>query len=91
MKKVMLTLSAFALVAMFAACGGGAKADGEEIAKKQCECQKLMNENKAEELAKCIEEGTKMEADFEAKYKEDSAAYAEYTAARDAYKCEEAK
>lgn len=87
MKKVMLTLGAFALVAMMGACGG-AKADGESLAKKACECQKLVQDGKMEDAAKCAEEGQKMEADFEAKYKDDSAAYEEYTNAIAEYKCE---
>ena len=41
MKKVMLSVSALALVAMMAACGGSAKADAEALAKKSCECEQL--------------------------------------------------
>jgi hypothetical protein len=87
MKKVMLTLGAFALVAMMGACGG-AKADGESLAKKKCECEKLMNENKTEEFAKCAEEGQKMSDEFEQKYAEDTAAMAEFEEAFTNYKCE---
>lgn len=66
MKKVVLTLSAFALVAMFAACGGPA-ADGKKLAEKRCECKKM---EKGEDKDKCKEERDKMEEEMEQKYKD---------------------
>ena len=84
----MLTLSAFALVAMFAACGGSAKSDAEEVGKKGCECEKLAKDGKVDEAAKCGEELVKMTSEMAEKYKEDSAGAVEFEKALSEYKCE---
>lgn len=49
MKKVMMTLGAVALVAMFAACGGN-ESKAKDFAKKACDCK---------EDAKCLEQVAK--------------------------------
>lgn len=84
MKKVMLTVSAFALVAMMAACGN-AKSDGEAMGKKLCECQKLATDaSKAEDATKCGKEAEEMAKSHQAKYEKDSAATVEYMAGLEA-------
>ncbi len=77
MKKVFLSLSAIALVAMFAACGGP-KADGKRMAEKECECKTLKKEWKADKenaekekkYKDCKEEKEALEKELEAKYKD---------------------
>ena len=78
MKKVMLTVSAFALVAMMAACGGSAKADAEALAKKSCECETLVKDGKQEEALKCATELMEMAQKDQAKYEKDTAATKQY-------------
>ena len=46
MKKVMVTLSAFALVAVMAACGSSPESKAKDIAKKSCDCIKSENPEK---------------------------------------------
>ena len=89
MKKVMLTVSAFALVAMMAACGGSPKSDAEALAKKTCECTKLAAEGK--DAKDCLAEVEKMAKEHEGKYAKDSVATKEYAEAFMAYKCEGAE
>lgn len=43
MKKIMLTVSAFALVAMMAACGASPESKAKDLAKKTCDCLKSEN------------------------------------------------
>ena len=74
----MLTVSAFALVAMMAACGGSAKSDGAAMGKKACECMKLQKDGKTEDALKCLEEGEKMEKEYTAKYEKDTVASKEF-------------
>ena len=57
MKKVMLTIGAFALVAMMAACTNP-EAKAKEFANKACECMKMENQ---EDMQKCMEELQKEE------------------------------
>ena len=78
MKKVMLTVSAFALVAIMAACGGSAKSDAEALAKKSCECEQLGKDGKQEEAMKCATELMEMAQKDQAKYEKDSVATKEY-------------
>lgn len=87
MKKVVLTLSAFALVAMFAACGGP-KSDGEKLGNKWCECEKLEDSNDEAKADACDEEYDKMYDEMKAKYnkEKDSAAYNEFRTAFEAAK-----
>ena len=88
MKKVMMTLSAFALVAMFAACGG-AKSDAEAIAKKKCECEKIEDEAKKKE---CTDALKQMSDDFDKKYTDTADAdYKEAVKFMEEYKCEDKK
>ena len=76
MKKVVLSLSIFALVAMFAACGGP-KADGKKMAEKECECSKLKKEWKADKENKdkeqkykdCKKEADELDKAMKEKYK----------------------
>lgn len=79
MKKFLLSMSVFALVVTFAACGG-AKSDGEKLGKKYCECQKLDGDQKKA----CRKEYKEMRKEMKAKYKDDEAAYKEFKAARKA-------
>ena len=67
MKKIMLTVSAFALVAMMAACGSSAKSDAEALAKKSCECETLGKDGKQEEALKCATELMEMAQTDQAK------------------------
>lgn len=75
MKKLVLVVSAFALVLAFSACGGP-KADGKKYAEKECECQKLRkewkadrdNESKKEKYHACKEERKALEKELEKKY-----------------------
>ncbi len=46
MKKVLLTVSAFALVAMMAACGASLESKAKKLAEKSCECMKAENVDK---------------------------------------------
>lgn len=72
MKKVMLTVSAFALVAMMAACGG-VESKAEDFAKKNCECLKETDQAKQD---KCLEDLTKEVEAYEKELKgEDSTKY----------------
>ena len=76
MKKVVLSLSIFALVAMFGACGGP-KADGKKWAEKECECKKLKKEWKADKENKdkeqkykdCQKEADELDKAMKEKYK----------------------
>lgn len=43
MKKIMLTVSAFALVAMMAACGTSPESKAKDLAKQTCDCMKSEN------------------------------------------------
>ena len=93
MKKLIYSVSALALVVMFSACGSAAS-NGEKIAKKECECNKLREAKKeadgedAKKKAKkeydmCMFDLSIMEAEMVKKYADDSAASNE---AKKAYK-----
>lgn len=74
MKKVMMTLSAFALVAMFAACGGSPESKAEDFHKKACECAKIEDQAKQKE---CLDNLKKEVDAYEKELKgEDSTKYA---------------
>ncbi len=71
MKKVMVTLSAFALVAVMAACGSSPESKAKDIAKKSCDCIKSENPEK------CMDDLEKENKDYVDGLKgEDSATFA---------------
>ena len=55
MKKVMLTVSAFALVAMMAACGSSPEAKAKDLANKACDCMKMDDQTKMMECMTNLE------------------------------------
>lgn len=91
MKKVLYAMAMFSMVAMFAACGGDNKeskdakevatpaSDAKSLAKKACECEKLINEGK--DASACHAEVEKMVKEHESKYAKDEAATKEYAEA----------
>lgn len=89
MKKVLLSVSALAVVTMMVGCGGGPAAEGRAVAKKACECQKLsMDDTKSVEAEACIEEwGDMLKAAYE-KYENDEVKMKEFIAGGDSYECE---
>lgn len=86
MKKVMLTVSAFALVAMMAACGGSPESKAKDFGKQFCDCNKMEDATKKVE---CLDKLAKDAEEYQKTLKtaEDSAAYAKAYA--EAIKCTE--
>lgn len=101
MKKVVLALSTFALVAVFAACGGSPESTGKKVAEKECECGKIRKEAfKSEDekeqrdlsvkYTKCGAEANIMDIEAKKAFYDDTAALRKYRdAKREAWKeCE---
>lgn len=102
MKKIVLSLSAFALVAMFAACGNSPESAGEKVAKEACKCSEIKKEaNKIEdkekkkdkeiEFTKCMADVAIMSINYEKDFYDDTAALRKYKEAaektsKDCYK-----
>jgi len=55
MKKIMLTVSAFALVAMMAACSSSPEAKAKDLANKACDCMKMEDQGKMMECMSALE------------------------------------
>lgn len=71
MKKLLLSVSALALLFSMAACKtGDPKKAGKEVGKKYCECRKLDKNEKEKAAAKCRLELRKMDAEYKAKFVE---------------------
>ena len=69
MKKLLLSVSALALVFSLASCKtGDPKKAGKEVGKKYCECQKKKDKEKA--YAKCQLEFEKMYNEYAVKFAE---------------------
>ena len=85
MKKVVLTLSAFALVAAMASCSKSPESAGEKVAKEICKCSEINKEaekiddeekrkDKETEYLKCMADVTIMAANYQKDFYDDTAA-----------------
>lgn len=70
MKKVLLSISAIAMVVMLASCGGY-KSDAKKITNKMCKCGKIEDPEKKTE---CIKDLKDLSNKLDDKYKEDKEA-----------------
>ena len=85
MKKLLLSVSALALVFAMASCKtGDPKKAGQEVGKKYCECQKLEKKSgkkNEKEAQKCYLEYRKMYNEYAAKFVEKKKDMEKYTEA----------
>lgn len=82
MKKLLLSLSAVAVVFAMASCGDNPKSAGEKVGKKYCECKKLSGK----EADRCKLEREMMDNEYKAKFVEKKSDFRKYEEVRDEYR-----